>query len=88
MAHPNAELAANLVVWRDTHVDRHDSLPDAQRKGFVTKIGDGLVLTRKGEDFIAKWTQGRPADTYVRKPNEGTEQHASKTPYRFSYARH
>ena len=73
MGHPNADIAADLVVWRDTKVDRHGVLQDAQRKGFVSIKGGELVLTQKGIDFITKWTQGKPAGTYVRKPSEGPD---------------
>lgn len=66
--HVNADLANKLIAWSKSGQDPHDILNDCKRKGLVALVDGALKLSPKGDEFIAKWTAGKPENTYTRKP--------------------
>ena len=76
--HINADLAMKLKSWSQTGNDPHEILTEAKRKGLVTNNGDALAITPKGQEFISKWSSGKPENTYVRKPNVEPQQEQSQ----------
>jgi hypothetical protein len=76
--HPNAEFAFKLKTWVDDKVDEDDVVADGLKRGFLSSKDGVTSLTSKGEDFISKWTNGKPANTYERKPIETN--HATSKP--------
>lgn len=56
--HVNAELALELKRYRDGKPHDPDRISEAQRKGLIApdpRVRNGLVFTRKGEEFLQKW---------------------------------
>ena len=75
--HINADLADKLKSWSTTGHDPHEILSECKRKGLVALVDGALRLSPKGNDFILKWTAGKPENTYTRKPT--IDDHAERT---------